>query len=129
MYVMGKKIRCRRILPLAALTVCAISLSIWTINLPALAQTTAKSPEEQATEAMLLEQLTAARNWRAQASVYQAQNKETEAKVLELQKQLDGSAKQISDLKRQVSEARNQAAMAKAVAAEPAEKAKDAEAK
>lgn len=105
---------CRKLLPITALTFCAISMSVWVISLPALAEQE-ETPAEKATEAMLLEQLTAHRNWRAQAAIYLAQFQADEAKLATAQKQLDGQQKQIADLQRQVAEAKGDAAAAKAI--------------
>lgn len=105
---------CRKLLPLTALALCAITATVGVLTIPVLAQQQ-DDPVLKATESLLLEQTTQHRNWRAQAETYLRQFNGDEAKLADQQKQLDGAHKQIADLQQQIAKAKEDTAATKAL--------------
>lgn len=111
---------CRKLLPLAAIVCCAITSSV-----TVLAQQQPEDPLLKATERLLMEAQTGYRNSVAQADIYLHQFNADEAKIGNLQKQMDGQNKTIADLQKQITDAKEAAAVAKALpAADPPKEVK-----
>lgn len=83
----------KRIMPVASIVASAIVGGVLLVTLPALAQPAAKSPLDQATEAILLEQVTQHRDWRAQAIADEEQVKALNSQIADLQRQLAAAKK------------------------------------